>query len=753
MAKDPTDALIGKKCGNYELESVLGSGGMGTVYSAVQPTLGKRVAIKVLRPALADDRKAVGRLIDEARATSAIGHGNIVEVFDIGETADGLTYLAMEMLRGETLQQLLERHGRLGPRKIVGIARQICAALEAAHRQGIIHRDLKPQNVFLVPAQDGGQRVKVLDFGAAKLMDALNRASPATATGTIVGTPYYMAPEQARGSPVDGRTDVFALGVILFRALTGSLPFGGETCTEVLARLLTEEVQRPSEVAPEAGIPAQLEQLVLRALSKDPADRHPDMETLERELAACEATLPDEVDEPDQASVEQAETVAMPTPPTTMPSPVVAPGSAAAERKPVETSRPVTPHLSLERSQLVESAVSSAEGQVSRKMLWLRVFLYPSLVGFLLLGYFVLRGRGVAVRWLGTELMVVGLLALLVAYLLELAYYLAARRRRSPRSLHLILITCFVLVGTYALQLNGTLTNYMVVFYAIVISFTRIRLDNRAAWYATALSIGLFLTVVLLELGGVIPYARMLTSIYSPTLTSEKAFAAVIVVGSVTFLLLAHLGAHVLVRGLEAREEALSEVTRGLEGQVAEQIEVLRRRERLRHFLPAQVVESVVQGDNEVKVGYSRRKISTVCALLEDFFTRTAQLEPEEQTGILNEFYSAASRVAHRFGAVVDGFRGGRRSCCWGPYDSRATRPMPRPRCAPASPWFTCWPSSCPAGGRWGRTRWCPRWGSTPATPRWATSAPRSSYSTRRWGRASAWRSRRRAGGRWARWW
>jgi serine/threonine protein kinase/class 3 adenylate cyclase len=650
--EDLQDALIGKKCGNYQLERVLGSGGMGTVYAALHPTLGKRVAIKVLRPELAGNRKAVGRLIDEARASTAIGHKNIIEVFDIGETPEGITYLAMELLEGETLQQALQREGRLDPARAIGIARQICAALSAAHRRGIIHRDLKPQNVFLVAGERGVDQVKVLDFGAAKLLDDLNRISPATATGALIGTPFYMAPEQARGQPVDGRTDIWALGVILFRCLTGLLPFVGETTTEVLLSMLTDAPPTFSSLAPEAGVPPELEQLVLGTLSKDPAGRPPDLSALDAGLAAClppgEGALPETTSPraPGDASPERPPTLAAPARPPERPASTPA------------TPRPDQRMASLERSGLVESAVTNAEGRVRRRMLWLRFFLYPSLYGFLLLGYFILLSQGLADASLVTEILVVGGAAVLVAYVLELLYHLAGKRRLDPRPLHLLLITSFVLVGTYALQLNGTLTNYMVVFYAIMISFTRIRLDNRAAWFATLLSIGCFLGVVLLESAGVIPYARMIKSLYSPTLTHERAFTAVIVVGSVVFLLLSHLGAHVLVHGLETREEAISEVTRGLEGQVAEQIEVLRRRERLRHFVPAPVVEAVVQGESEVRVRYARQKISVVYARLDGFFDRTASLDPEDQSRVLNDFFEAASRVAQRFGAVIDGFRG-----------------------------------------------------------------------------------------------
>jgi signal transduction histidine kinase len=215
-------------------------------------------------------------------------------------------------------------------------------------------------------------------------------------------------------------------------------------------------------------------------------------------------------------------------------------------------------------TQMIQTVVSTAESASDRRMFWLRLALYPSLVGLLLLGYWILLLRGVAAGGVAVELVVVGLAMLPVAYLLELGFHLAARRRRSTRSLKLLLVTCFVLVGTYALQLNGSLSSYMVLFYALVIFFTRLRLDFRAALYATALAVLCFVTVVALEHVGLVPYARMLRPLYAPGVTHEPAFAAVIVTGAVAFLLLAFLGAQVLVRSLESREEALSRATRQL---------------------------------------------------------------------------------------------------------------------------------------------------------------------------------------------
>ena len=629
-----TGELIGKRCGNYVLDAVLGTGGMGTVYSAVHPTLGKRVAIKLLKPDLARDRSALGRLVDEARAAAAIGHENITEVFDFGES-EGMPYLAMELLVGETLHDLLEREGRLDPRRAVSIAQQICAALGAAHRRGIIHRDLKPQNIFLVRTASNGERVKVLDFGVAKLLDAVSRAGPATTTGAVVGTPHFMAPEQARSEPVDGRADLFALGVVLYRALTGALPFRGGTFAEVLAALLNDPVPPFSAQISGAKIPASLEQVVLRALSKKAADRQPDMETLAREL---------ETAVPRPAVDAHAET-------QLSKSDLPAPGAG----KPPEPEPPLLTGQDID----VNSAVSTAEERTYRRVLFIRLaLLYPLIIGLVLLGYYLLLRSSVVNRSVAHELPLITAALTPLAYLLEIGFYLAMRRKRSPRLLHFLAIACFVLTITYGVQVNGTLTNYMAMLYAILIAFLRLRLDNRAALFATLLSIGCYLTVVILEQVGLIPYGRLLPGLYSSAVAHSPTFAGVIAMGVVSFLAITHLGAHLLVRGLEAREEALAEVTRGLEGRVAEQVDVLRRRERLRHYLPAPLVDAVVQEGSEVKVGFARQKIAAAVCVLDDYYARVGTLEPEDQTRILNDFYAAATHVAQRFGLTLDGLTG-----------------------------------------------------------------------------------------------
>jgi signal transduction histidine kinase len=212
-------------------------------------------------------------------------------------------------------------------------------------------------------------------------------------------------------------------------------------------------------------------------------------------------------------------------------------------------------------TQAIETVVATAERPVKQRMRRLRLLLYPGLVGLLLSGYWLLLRRGVATPDLWIELLSVGVGALLAAYLLELGFHLSTRRQRYTRPLQLLLVTCFVLVATYALQLNGSLTSYMVLFYALVIFFTRLRLDAGAARYATTLAAGCFLGVVALELLGWITYARMLQASHAPAVYREPVYALVIVVGALAFLMLTHLGAEVLVSGLATREVALASVT------------------------------------------------------------------------------------------------------------------------------------------------------------------------------------------------
>ncbi len=284
--------MLGETVGKYRIVRKIGEGGMGVVYLAEHALIGRHAAVKVLLPAYSHDVHIVNRFFNEARAIAGIKHPGLVDIYDFGTLDDGSAFLVMEWLSGESLAERVQRKGRLRPNFAVEIARQIAGAMAAAHAQLIVHRDLKPDNIFLVADNDlpFGTRVKVLDFGVAKVTSAQTGAMR-TASHAVLGTPAYMSPEQCRGAgSVDARSDIYALGCILFELVTGRPPFVAEGMGEVFADHLRTAPPSPRTLAP--NVPEDLSRTILRCLEKDPAARLPSMTALADELSAQAARSP-----------------------------------------------------------------------------------------------------------------------------------------------------------------------------------------------------------------------------------------------------------------------------------------------------------------------------------------------------------------------------------------------------------------------------------------------------------------------------
>jgi serine/threonine protein kinase len=285
-----TASLVNQTIGNYRVLRLLGEGGMGVVYLAQHPVIGRKVAIKLLHAVLARDPDIVSRFFNEARAIHMIAHENIVEILDFGQTADGQPYFIMEYLEGESLSEVVSR-GPMPIDLVETIGGQMCRALGAAHTKGIVHRDLKPHNVQLCAKPDGSPQVKILDFGVAKILSSPDGAqSVKTRTGSLMGTPLYMSPEQCKGSGVlDHRTDIYSLGVMLFEMVAGRPPFTAEGVGELFAKHMLEEPPPLLHFAPEA--PPHLAAAIMKSLAKDPGDRFQSMEEFRQALLG-EVKLP-----------------------------------------------------------------------------------------------------------------------------------------------------------------------------------------------------------------------------------------------------------------------------------------------------------------------------------------------------------------------------------------------------------------------------------------------------------------------------
>ena len=279
------DPLLGRVLdGKYEIVAPLGAGGMGSVYRARRVLIGDEVAVKVLHTKFVGDETLVERFRREARAAAQLHHPNVVTIHDYGEARGtrGFAYIVMELVRGEPLRELLRREGRMDVSRAVSLMRDICAGVGAAHRRGIVHRDIKPDNIIVVPADEDTpvERVKVVDFGIAKLRDMASDGT-LTAAGAVVGTPFYMSPEQCKGEPLDARADVYSLGALLYEMLAGSPPFNAPS----LAGIILKHVSEPPPPLPEdVHASTALREAIMRALSKDSEARQRDASEFSREI-------------------------------------------------------------------------------------------------------------------------------------------------------------------------------------------------------------------------------------------------------------------------------------------------------------------------------------------------------------------------------------------------------------------------------------------------------------------------------------
>jgi eukaryotic-like serine/threonine-protein kinase len=275
----------------YHVLRKLGEGGMGQVYLAEHVKMGRKSALKVMRPNMVADADAISRFNREASNAARINHPNVAAVYDFGETSDGIIYLAMEFVEGEPLTDLLQRQGCLPPMRAAEIVRQTGDALAVAHDMGIVHRDLKPDNIMMTKSRDGADLVKVVDFGIAKA--ANSEAQKVTKTGLVVGTPEYMSPEQLAGDKLDGRSDIYSLALVAFAMLTGQLPFPSETVQESMIMRLTDKPKRLSEMRRDVDWPEEVQAVIDRALERDANKRYTTAAEFARDLTRAVERMPE----------------------------------------------------------------------------------------------------------------------------------------------------------------------------------------------------------------------------------------------------------------------------------------------------------------------------------------------------------------------------------------------------------------------------------------------------------------------------
>ncbi len=336
---DRSDLIGSVIADKFRIERKLGEGGMGAVYLAEHIKMHRPCAIKVLTKALTHNPDAVARFNREAANAAQISHQHVCAIYDFGESADGLIFLVMEYIEGETLSSLLTREGRLSPPRAATILAQAADALQAAHDLGIVHRDLKPDNVMLTQGRDGADHVKVVDFGIAKAMGGGEEGQKVTKTGLVIGTPEYMSPEQLSGDVLDGRSDVYSLALVFYRAITGRLPFEADTAQEVLIKRLTDEPISLHDAAPDLDFPSQLQDVLDRALQRMPGDRYPTAAEFSRDvLAAVQGMARSGTGPSTEAATQIVDRGGPSLPPTRL-----SPASTPATPQPMMPTRPSRP--------------------------------------------------------------------------------------------------------------------------------------------------------------------------------------------------------------------------------------------------------------------------------------------------------------------------------------------------------------------------------------------------------------------------
>jgi eukaryotic-like serine/threonine-protein kinase len=284
---NPSGDLIGQVIADrYHVTKKLGEGGMGAVYLAEHVKMGRKSAIKVMSASMSQDADAVSRFNREANNASRIQHPNICAIYDFGETPDGLMYLAMEFIEGNSLNEILKKSGPMTLQRATHILKQAAEALHVAHAGGIVHRDLKPDNI-MIAQQAGKDLVKVVDFGIAKAVGGEETGQKVTKTGLVVGTPEYMSPEQLSGDKLDGRSDLYSLALVYYRMITGTLPFQAETSQETMIKRLTDDPMPLRDALPTANFPAGLQQVMDRALARYANDRYSDAVEFSKDVEAA----------------------------------------------------------------------------------------------------------------------------------------------------------------------------------------------------------------------------------------------------------------------------------------------------------------------------------------------------------------------------------------------------------------------------------------------------------------------------------